>query len=44
MGDLEQADTETQLQRSADQLRRGYAPLTDDVENQIASELGHLRD
>jgi hypothetical protein len=44
VGDLEQADTETQMQRSADQLRRGYAPLTDDVENQIASELGHLRD
>jgi hypothetical protein len=44
VGDLEQADTETQLQRSADQLRRGYAPLTDDVENKIASELGHLRD
>ena len=45
LGDLEQADTETQLQRSADQLRRGgYAPLSDDAENQIASELGHLRD
>jgi len=44
LGDLEQADTETQLQRSADRLRRGYAPLTDDAENQIASELGHLTD
>ena len=44
VGDLEQADTETQLQRSADQLRRGYAPLSDEVENQIASELSHLRD
>jgi hypothetical protein len=44
LGDLEQADTETQLQRSADQLRRGYAPLTDDAENQIASELGRLTD
>ena len=44
VGDLEQADTETQLQRSADQLRRGYAPLSDDAENQIASELGHLTD
>src|SRR3569833_309662 len=44
LGDLEQADTETQLQRSADRLRRGYAPLTDDAENEIASELGHLTD
>jgi hypothetical protein len=44
LGDLEQADTETQLQRSADQLRRGYAPLNDDAENQMASELGHLTD
>ena len=44
LGDLEQGDTETQLQRSADRLRRGYAPLTDDAENQIASELGHLSD
>lgn len=44
LGDLEQADTETQLQRSADQLRRGYAPLNDDAENQMASALGHLTD
>lgn len=44
VGDLEQADTETQLQRSADRLRRGYTPLSDDAENQIASELGHLTD
>jgi len=44
VGDLEQADTETQLQASADQLRRGYAPLTDTRENEIASELRHLQD
>lgn len=44
LGDLEQADTETQLQRSADLLRRGYGPLTDDAENEIASELQHLKD
>jgi hypothetical protein len=44
LGDLEQANTETQLQRSADQLRRGYVPLTDATENEIASELGHLKD
>jgi hypothetical protein len=44
LGDLEQADTETQLQRSADQLRRGYAPLTDTAETEIASELQHLKD
>jgi hypothetical protein len=44
LGDLEQANTESQLQRSADQLRRGYAPLTDTVENEIASALAHLKD
>ena len=43
LGDLEQADTETQLQRSADQLRRGYAPLTDTAETEIAAELEHLK-
>ena len=43
LGDLEQSDTETQLQRSADQLRRGYAPLTDTAETEIAAELEHLR-
>jgi hypothetical protein len=43
LNDLEQADTETQLQRSADQLRRGYAPLSDAPENEIASELEHLK-
>jgi hypothetical protein len=44
LGDLDQANTETQLQRSADQLRRGYAPLTDATENEIAAALEHLRD
>jgi hypothetical protein len=44
LGDLEQADTETRLQRSADQLRRGYAPLTDSAETEIAAELQHLKD
>jgi hypothetical protein len=44
LGDLEEANTETQLQRSADQMRRGYMPLTDDAENKIGSELGHLVD
>ena len=44
LGDLEMADTETHLQRSADRMRRGYAPLNDDEETQIASDLGHLKD
>ena len=44
LGDLEQADTETQLQRSADQLRRGYVPLSDTAEVEMASELAHLKD
>jgi len=44
LGDLEQSDTETHLQRSADLLRRGYAPLTDDAESQIAADLRHLQD
>jgi hypothetical protein len=44
VADLEQADTETQLQRSADQLRRGYAPLSDSGEMEIAAALAHLKD
>jgi len=44
LGDLEQADTETQLQRSADQLRRGYVPLSDAAEQEMAAELAHLKD
>ncbi len=44
LSDLEQADTETQLQRSADLLRRGYGPITDAAETEIASEMQHLRD
>jgi hypothetical protein len=44
LSDLESADTETHLQRSADMLRRGYAPLNDDVENQTANDLKHLTD
>jgi hypothetical protein len=44
LSDLEQADTETQLQRSADVLRRGYGPITDAGETEIASEMQHLRD
>jgi len=44
LGDLETADTETHLQRSADMMRRGYAPLNDDAEMQIAADLKHLMD
>jgi FtsZ-binding cell division protein ZapB len=43
LSDLEQADTETQLQRSADVLRRGYGPITDAGETEISSEMEHLR-
>ena len=42
LGDLESSDTETHLQRSADMLRRGYLPLNDDAEAQIAADLKHL--
>jgi hypothetical protein len=44
LSDLEQADTETQLQRSADLLRRGYGPITDTGETEIAAEMQHLKD
>ena len=44
LGDLEMADTETHLQRSADRMRRGYAPLNDDEETQIGGDLKHLQD
>jgi hypothetical protein len=44
LDDLEQANTESQLQRTADRLRRGYVALTDAQENEIASELQHLTD
>jgi hypothetical protein len=44
LGDLDQADTETQLQRSADMLRRGYAPRGDSTESDIESSLQHLKD
>jgi hypothetical protein len=43
-GDLEQSDTETQLQRSADQLRRGYVPLSDASEVEVEAALAHLKD
>jgi hypothetical protein len=42
--ELEQSDTETQLQRSADQLRRGYVPLSDAGEMEVAGALARLKD
>jgi hypothetical protein len=44
LSDLDQADTETQLQRSADLLRRGYAPRGNSTESGIESSLQHLKD
>jgi hypothetical protein len=47
IGDLEQSDTETHLQRSADLLRRGYVPSkdsTDAAESDTEAELQHLKD
>jgi hypothetical protein len=43
LNDLEQADTETAMQRSADRLRRGYAPAGDGPESEMAAELSHLQ-
>lgn len=44
LNDLDQADTETQLQRSADMLRRGYLNGNDSQEGEIESSLQHLTD
>jgi hypothetical protein len=44
LSDLEQADTETQMQRSADRMRRGYGPLGDSPEDQIAESLQRLQE
>ncbi|HUN76834.1 MAG TPA: hypothetical protein VMU40_20155 [Steroidobacteraceae bacterium] len=44
LSDLDQADTETQLQRSADMLRRGYGARGDSTESDIESSLQHLKD
>jgi hypothetical protein len=44
LGDLDQADTETQMQRTADRLRRGYGPLNEGPEEEIAQSLQHLNE
>jgi hypothetical protein len=44
LNDLDQADTETQLQRSADMLRRGYGTRGDANDNDIENSLEHLKD
>jgi hypothetical protein len=43
LGDLDQSDLQTRLQRSADWLRRGYAP-DPNAEPQIATDLRRLAD
>ncbi len=44
LSDLDQADTETQLQRSADMLRRGYGSLGGSNEDDIKNSLERLKD
>jgi hypothetical protein len=44
VGDLDEADLQTRLQRSADWLRRGYAPNPNSSEPQISSDLQRLAD
>ncbi|HTT00615.1 MAG TPA: hypothetical protein VMG11_00890 [Steroidobacteraceae bacterium] len=44
LSDLDQADTETRLQRSADLLRRGYNTANDSLESEIQTSLQHLKD
>jgi len=44
LSDLDQADTETRLQRSADLLRRGYNTVNDALESEIQTSLQHLKD
>jgi hypothetical protein len=44
LSDLDQADTETRLQRSADWLRRGYGGTGNLAEGDIEASLQHLRD
>jgi hypothetical protein len=42
--DLDQADTETRLQRSADWMRRGYGGTGELAESDIEASLQHLRE
>lgn len=44
LNDLDQADTETQLQRSADMMRRGYLSGDGSSDADIESSLRHLAD
>ncbi len=44
LGDLDQADVQTRLQRSADLLRQGANPAGDASENDIPDSLGRLAD
>ena len=44
LGDTDQADLQTRLQKSADWLRRGYDPNSNSTEPQIASDLQRLAD
>jgi hypothetical protein len=42
LGDLDQDDLQTRIQRSADWLRRGYNPNSDSTESEIAKDLDRL--
>ncbi|HXS28170.1 MAG TPA: hypothetical protein VN730_10940 [Steroidobacteraceae bacterium] len=44
LNDLDQSDTETQLQRSADLMRRGFVNQDESGEGDIESSLRHLAD
>jgi hypothetical protein len=44
LGDLDESDLETRIQRSADRLRRGVNPDSNSGESEIASGLQHLGD
>lgn len=44
LSDLDESETQTLLQRSADQMRRGYVARADSTEGDIESSLQHLSD
>ncbi|HTR48149.1 MAG TPA: hypothetical protein VMM16_12260 [Verrucomicrobiae bacterium] len=44
LGDSDQSDLQTRLQRSADWLRRGYDPNSNSTEPMISADLQHLAD
>ncbi len=42
LGNMDSSDLQTRIQRSADWLRRGYAPNSESTESEIARDLGRL--